>query len=439
MSNRISRRGFLRASAAGGAAAFALPQFFPARVLGANDRIVLGGIGVGNQGRGLIRSFRRSCDIAAISDVYLPRAEAVAESVDAPHVYQDYRQLLERQDIDAVVVATPIHWHALNCIHAAQAGKDIYCEKPLSHTILEGRRMVEAVRKYKRVLQTGVQQRSGSSEYRGIMHVRNGTLGKLTRVEATNFYSPMEPNHPEESVPQGLDWDRWCGPAEPPPFNFVVWDNRSNPSWVSLRPFSGGNMSDRGGHGLDVAQWGLGLDDCGPEEVWVEGEPFETVYSTPENPGGRQRGPGSPKVMMKFPGDVVMELGGGPAWSGVRFIGENGSISVVRGTSRSDPEDLIAEPVQDPEVQVYRSPGHHRDWLDCIKERRDPVADAEVGHRSATICHLGNIARWVSEVTGETGQRLKWDAQAERFTNSPEANEFLHRSERAAYALPEQV
>ncbi len=205
---------------------------------------------------------------------------------------------------------------------------------------------------------------------------------------------------------------------------------------VSIRPFSRGN---RGGHGLDVAQWGLGLDESGPEEVWVEGEPFETMYSTPENPGGRQRGVGSPKVWMRFPGDVVLELGGGPDWSGVRFIGEKGSSTVTRGHASSNPPELIAEPVSEPEVELYHSPGHHRDWLDCIRERRDPVAPVETGHRSATICNLGNIVRWVSEVTGETGQRPRWDAKNERFTNSPEGNRFLHRPERKEYALPDRV
>ncbi len=422
-----------------GAAAFGAPYLLPARAAGANDRIVLGSIGVGNMGKSLVRAFSRSCSIAAISDVYLPRAEEVAKSVGAKHVYPDYRKLLERDDIDAVIVATPHGWHALNCIHAAQAGKDIYCEKPLTYTILEGCRVVEAVRKYKRVLQTGSQQRSGGNEYTGCMYVRNGAIGKLTRVFASNYHSPMEPKWPEEEIPEGLDWDRWCGPAEPPPYNFVIWDNRSNPSWVSIRPFSGGEVADWGSHGLDMAQWGLGMDESGPEEIWTEGEPFVPKASTPEEPGGRHRGVNSPKVLMKYPGDVIMELAGGPGNSGVRFVGEKGSIIVTRGRFSSDPAELTAEPLVDPKVELYRSPGHHGDWLNCIKERRDPVAHAEVGHRSASVCHLMNIARWVSELTGETGQRLRWDAKDERFTNSEEANRFLDRPRRKGYELPERV
>jgi predicted dehydrogenase len=438
MTAKTTRRDFLGRCVAGGAAAVASPWLVPAIAFGANDRIVLGGIGVGNQGSGLVRSFRGSCSIAAIADVYLPRAEEVAKSVGAGQVYQDYRKLLERDDIDAVIVATPLHWHALNCIHAAQAGKDIFCEKPLSYTIVEGRRVVEAVRKYKRVLQTGIQQRSGRNEHDGCMFVRGGALGKITRVIAANYHSPMDPDFPEQPVPAGLDWDLWCGPAERPPYNFVIWDNRSNPSWVSVRPFSGGSMTDWGSHGLDMAQWGLGMDDGGPEEVWTEGAPFQPQISTPESPGGRQRGPGGPKVFMKYPGGVVMELGGGPVF-GVRFVGEKGTLTLQRGGFSSDPAELTAEPLKDPKVELYRSPGHHRDWLDCIKERRDPAAHVEIGHRSTTLCHLGNIARWVSGLTGETGQVLKWDARSERFANSPEGNTFLDRPGRKGYELPEKV
>jgi len=437
MSKRQTRRRFLQTTATAGVAAVAAPCTVPSRAMEANDRIVFGAIGVGNRGSGLAKSFAGRGSVAAIADVYLPRAQAVAKSVGAQHVYQDYRKLLEHDEIDAVVVASPHRWHAINCIHAAQAGKDIYCEKPLTYSIPEGRRIVEAVRKHKRIFQTGTQQRSGRNEYTGCMYVRNGAIGKVTRVLASNYHSPMEPSYPKQDVPEGLDWEAWCGPAEPPPFNFVIWDNRSNPSWVSIRPFSGGEMTDWGAHGIDMAQWGLGMDESGPEEIWTEGEPFESMTSTPEAPGGRHRGPRTPKVMMKYPGDVVMEMSGGPSNSGVRFIGEKGHMDVVRGRCRASSPELTAEPLKDPKVQLYRSEDHAGNWIECIKERRDPVAKAEIGHRSVTVCHLANIARWVSELTGETGQKLKWDAQEERFTNSEEANKLLMPAYRKGYELPE--
>ncbi len=439
MSSKLTRRRFSQTTLAAGLAAVASPWLVPSRVLGANDRVVLGGIGMGNRGPQLAGGFRKQADYAAIADVYLPRAEKAAKSLGAQHVYQDYRKLLEQSDIDAVVIATPLRWHAINSIHAAQAGKDIYCEKPQTYSIPEGRRIVEAVRKYKRVFQTGSQQRSGRNEYTGCMHVRNGALGKITKVLASNYHSPMEPRWPKQDIPNGLDWDMWCGPAEPPAFNFVIWDNRSNPSWVSIQPFSGGEMTDWGAHGLDMAQWGLGMDESGPVEIWTEGEPFVTMNSTPEAPGGRHRGPRSPKVVMKYPGDVIMELSGGPGNSGVRFVGEKGSMDVTRGRYRASAAELTARPLEDLDIQLYRSESHGGNWLQCIKERRDPVAHAEVGHRSVTICHLANIARWVSEITGETEQKLKWDSQAERFTNSEEANQFLDRPWRKGYELPKTV
>jgi predicted dehydrogenase len=430
---RGSRRRFLQASAVAAA-----PLFIPARAFGANERIVIGGIGVGNQGSSVIRSLAKRASVAAIADVYLPRAEQVAAEVGAGSVHQDYRHLLDRKDIDAVVVATPHHWHALCCIHAAQAGKDIYCEKPLAYSIVEGRRVVEAVRKYGRVLQTGMQQRSGAKEQAGCVFVRNGTLGRVTRVIASNYASPMEPEFPEQPLPEGLDWERWCGPADLLPFNQVVWDNRSDPSWVSLRPFSGGSMTDWGAHGLDMAQWGLGMDASGPEEIWTEGQPFRPQVSTPEHPGGRQRGPTGPQVRMRYPGDVVLELTGGPQF-GVTFVGEQGRLTLQRGSFTSNPPELTAQPLEQPTIDVYRSTNHHQDWLDCIRSRQDPAAHAEIGQRSTTLGHLANIARWVSGLTGETGQRLRWDAAAERFTNSDEANRFLDRPARQGYELPAEV
>jgi len=439
MSRKLTRRRFSQAAIAAGLGAAAFPYLVPSRAFGASDRVVLGSIGVGKRGGEHARVFAKLASVAAIADVYLPRAQSVAKAVGAQRVYTDYRKLLEQKDIDAVIVATPHRWHAINSIHAAQAGKDIYCEKPLTFTIQEGRRIVQAVRKYKRVFQTGSQQRSGRAEYTGCMHVRNGALGKITKVLASNLHSPMEPNWPKQDIPEGLDWDMWCGPAEPPPYNFVIWDNSSNPSWVSIRTFSGGEMTDWGAHGLDMAQWGLGMDEAGPVEVWTEGEPFKKMMSTPEAPGGRHRGPNSPKVVMKYPGDIIMELSGGPGNSGVRFIGEKGTMDVVRGKFRASSPELTAQPLKDAKVQLYRSEDHAGDWLKCIKDRRDPAAHAEIGHRTVTVCHLANIARWVSEITGQTGQKLQWDSKAERFTNSKEANQFLDCPRRKGYELPEVV
>ncbi len=439
----LGRRSFLkRAGTFAGAIAVA-PMVVPSTVFGANERIALGFIGVGNQGTHLANNLRNSCDIVAVSDVYLPRARRFAGNFRANHVHRDYRELLEHKDIDAVVVATPLHWHALNCIHAAQAGKDIFCEKPLTHSIVEGRRVVEAVRKYDRVLQTGVQGRLNRNAHSAITHLRNNTLGKITKLYAHNYHSPMEPRHPEEPVRDGLDWDMWLGPAEEQPFNFVIWDNRSVPSWVSLRPFSGSSMTDWGSHGLDLAQWGLGMDASGPEEVWVEGEPFKPMHSTPENPGRRQQGPNSPKVLMKYPGNIIMEFEGVQRWQEVRFVCEEGTISVTRDGFGGD--DRIRRPLENPEIEIYRgdayarSHDHLQDWLNCIKDRTKPCADVEIGHRTATICHLANIARWVSGVTGQTGGKLKWDAVNERFTNSDAANRFILSSYRNGYELPSRV
>ncbi len=455
----IARRTFLKSGMAGLAAgAVGFPMILSRRVLGgggetgANERVVLGMIGVGIMGSSHVRGFSNDCSIAAIADAYLPHAERSAkwlreeghgDSVDA---IQDYRRLLERKDIDAVVISTPAHWHALQCIHSAQAGKDVYCEKPLTNSVWEGRKLVEAVEKYKIVLQTGSQQRSGRMEHVGITHVRNGTLGKISRVLAHNYRSPQENGHPGEPVRDGLDWDLWCGPAEKPDYNYAIWTNNQNaePCWSGVRLFSGGDMADWGAHGVDMIQWALNMDHGGPEEVWVEGEPFVPMISTPENPGGRRGGPQKPKVFMKYPRDITLEFEGADMSGGV-FIGEHGSITVSRSNFSSDPEELVTRPLENPADEIHRgfdyarSYNHGQDWLNCIKTRSRPVAHAEAGHRTASVCHLANIARWVSGITGKTGFRLKWDAQAERFTNSDIANQFLKHNARKGYEIGEEV
>ena len=447
MDKNISRRSFGKRAVVGIAGLAAAPMFLPQAAKGANDTIGIGIIGAGVRAPQLVGDISRGGRIVAVCDVDLGRARNLAERVNADDVYQDYRKLLERRDIDAVVIATPAHWHALQCIHAAQAGKDIYCEKPLAHSIVEGRRMVEAVRKYDRVCQVGVQGRMHHSTFIGVHNVHAGSLGKITRVHGRNHSSPMVPRFPAEDIPEDFRWDLWTGPAEKLPYNRAIRINRGNPSWVSLKPYSGSSLTDWGSHGLDLAQWGLDLDDGGPEEVWVEGEPYEEMYSTPEDPGQRQGGPNQPIIKMKYPGDIELDLsgGGGVRAHEVQFVGENGTINISIDGFSANPSELIVRPTDDEDEQVYRGFGYARshgiveDWFNCIKDRSRPAADIEAGQRTTTVCHLGNIARWVSGVTGETGKRLKWDAENERFTNSPEANQFLLSRYYNGYELPDKV
>jgi len=460
----MNRRSFLKRSLAVSAIGF--PTIIPSGVLGrdgapgANDRITLGMIGVGNMGGVHVQNFSSDANIAAIADAYLPHAnerlkwlhdnERVAEGTN-PVVYQDYRRILERDDIDAVVIASPQHWHALHTIHAAQAGKHVYCEKPLTYSVWEGRQIVKAVSKYNIVLQTGSQQRSSLSTYLPLSHVRNGTIGKIKRVLAANLASPQENGWPGMDVPSGLDWDLWCGPSPKPDYHIAIRTNRQQadpqPCWSGIRLYSGGDITDWGTHGFDMIQCGLGADASGPTEVWVEGDPFVPMLSTPDNPGGRRGGPKSPKVFMQYPNDVLVEFAGGDRSGGV-FIGENGQISVTRGRASGKNEEvdqLIRRPVENPTDEIYRGPEHARrvnhadNWLACIKDGTDPTATAETGHRSATVAHLANIVRWTSGITGETGQKLKWDSVNERFTNSDVANQFLRTPYRKGYEVPENV
>lgn len=436
--SKQSRRAFLvRGSTLGIGTALGLPQIVRHTVLGgadqpgANDQIGVGFVGMGRQASDLLRMLPaiKEARVVAIADVNLERAETVAARVNAVPM-QDYRSLLERKDVDAIITATPDHWRALICIHAAQAGKDIYAEKPLTLTIREGRLIVQAVRKYNRVLQTGSQQRSSWPNRCGCELVRTGAIGKIKRVIAHNYPSPWECGLPAQPVPEKLDWDRWCGPVEPIPYNQDLYLPRANPGWISFRPFSGGEMTGWGSHGLDQVQWALAMDESGPIEVWTEGPRFDPpTYTSPES---RERGDklcSQPKVFFRYEGDIVVELGNGPA-GGAKFIGEKGTITIDRGVCKSDPPEIAEDAL------IKRPPGlvesHLRDWFNCIRTRQRPVADVEIGHRSATVCHLANIARW-------TGLRLRWDPSRELFPDAPEMNRYLDRPRRKGYELPERI
>ena len=431
-----SRRVFLQRSSLLLAGA-ALPQILPSGVLaapgrsGANDRIGIGFIGIGRQASALLQNLLKlpEARFVAVADVNLNRAREAATKHDAV-VFQDYRRLLERKDVDAIMTATPEHWRLLICVESCQAGKDVYAEKPLSLTIREGRWIVQAARKYKRVFQVGSQQRSMWQNYAGCALIRNGGIGKVTRISANNYPSPWECKLPAQPVPDGLDWDMWCGPAQPVPYNKDLYLPRANPGWLSFRPFSGGEMTGWGAHGFDQVQWALGMDDSGPVEVWTEGPKYvPPVYEQPESKSRGDKISAETKVFFRYANGAVMEPGN-PNMGGAIFFGEKGKVTINRGIFESEPEDLALEALGKRPADF--NDNHIKNWLDCIKSRAKPVADVEAGHRSATVCHLGNIARW-------TGRRLHWDPVKESFVGYKDANQFLDRERRKPWVAPEKI
>lgn len=290
--------------------------------------------------------------------------------------------------------------------------------------------MVEAARKYNRVFQTGSQQRSMIRNRIGCEFIRHGGLGRVQRVIAHNYPSPWEGALPAEKVPDGLDWEMWCGPAPKVPYHPDLFLPRANPGWLSFRPYSGGEMTGWGAHGFDQVQWALGADQGGPVEVWTEGPSFEPpTYRAPEP---KERGDAlcrKPKVFFRYPGDILMELGEGPM-GGAIFVGEKGRVTINRGICESEPHELIEDTIRNRPRGVDES--HLRNWFTCIRTRTRPVADVEIGHRSATVCHLGNIARW-------TGRRLRWDSVREIFPEDAEANRFLDRERRKPWLAPQMA
>jgi len=458
---RISRRRMLRQTISGAAAGAVLgcPLLVPRWVWGANDQIGVGIIGCGRRnaqlviGKGGQGAPPAHARIVAAADVNLKRAAEWGKHYRCA-AFQDYRALLERKEVDVVIYATPEHWHYLPCIHACQAGKDIYGEQPLGHTIREGRKMVEAVRKYKRVFQTGEQQRSHPATRKAVELIRNGRIGKVQMVIGYNYPSPFECNFPAQPLPEWLDWDRWCGPnevvpyhtdlylsrvpydREPPFYTYPAEKYAVGPGWMSFRPYSGGELVNWGCHGLSMVHWALDMDHSGPVEIWVEpAEKLEpVVYHLPEK---RDRGDAACSrtiINYRYANGVVLRLSsidprlGG----GATFIGERGRITIFRDGYECDPPGLDEDPLPPDATRVYHSDDHMKNFFDCVVSRKDPIMTVEAGHSVATLCHLGNIARWL-------GRRLRWDPLKELFPGDDEANAYLDIPRRKGYELPETV
>ncbi len=435
MSKRSTRRQFLAATGC----TIAAPLILPRHVLaaadqpGANDRIGLGFIGVGRRGNQLMGGLPKTQEgqIVAVADLDRTRREEVAGKRNC-RAYADYRELLDAKDIDACLIATPDHWHVAPALHACQAGKDIYLEKPLSHTIREGRRLVDAVRKYGRVLQTGSQRRCMKNHRLGCEMVRNGLVGKIESVLIMNYPSPWECGLPGQPVRDGLDWDQWCGPTEPVPYHDDIFVQRSNPGWISFRPWSGGEMTGTGAHGFDQIQWALEMDGTGPVEIWCEKDDFKApVYNEPESRarGDRLCSEGY-RVRMRYANGIVIRLEPDESAAGASFVGPGGKIRIGNDTVDSNPPELVEVAAKDLKIRLPEINDHMQNWFDCIKSRERPIADVEIGHRSAIVCHLGNIARWA-------GRRLAWDPEKEIFPDDADANQFLDRPRRKGFELPE--
>ncbi|MCL4177528.1 MAG: Gfo/Idh/MocA family oxidoreductase [Verrucomicrobia bacterium] len=390
---------------------------------GPNNRITFGYIGAGKQAHHLLNSFLPHTDVqvVAVCDVDTTRREHYRKLVEDFYrtkqdrdfrgcdALADFRQLNARKDIDAVVISTPDHWHAAQVIDAANAGKDIYCEKPLSLTIAEARAMVEAVRRNERVLQTGSMQRSDNAFYKGCTLVRNGVIGEVKQVYVSIGGPSKWCDLPGEPMEPGLDWNQWLGPAPVRPYNSVLSPRGVHdhfPNWRSYREYSGGGMTDWGAHHFDIAQWGLGMDESGPVEII---------------PPGVQ---GVDQLTYRYANGVVMVRGGLQGYKfGVVFVGDKGKICVDRGRFQPEPESLGQTDPSKLPVQLYRSTNHYRDFVQCIRSRQRPICDVEVGARSVTVCHLGNLAYWHQRA-------LKWDPKAERFLGDAEANNWLDNAKR---------
>lgn len=427
----VSRRRFLAT------AGIVLPSFIPAGVLaapgrpGPNDRIGIGYIGVGRRGVQLM-DLPPQGRIVAVCDLLRSRADEVAKRRKCRAGY-DYHKLLEASDIDAVIIATVDHWHALPSIHACQAGKHVYTEKPLSLTVREGRAMVEAARKYRRAFQTGSQRRSMPLHRAGCQLIRAGRLGKIHTVLAANYPSPWECGLPVQPAPQDLDWDTWCGQTPARGFHEEIFVPRGKPGWISFTPYSGGEVTGNGTHGLDQIQWALGMDETGPIEFWPErNEPLKPpVYQQPEK---RPRGDklcSANRVFYRYANGTVVKFDTGPA-AGAIFIGERGKITVDNNRFTCEPKELADEPLKPSDPRLETSDNHFQNWFDAMASGRRPIADVEIGHRSATICHLANITRWL-------GRRLRWDPAKEVFVGDEEANRCLQRPQRKPYQLPVAV
>ena len=418
-----SRRQFLRRSATG-AALLCLPSLAPHGMLRAadgiasNDRLRIGFIGMGGRARWILtKEALPGTDLVAVSDCFLPRldeAAKVAKGSERWKRYQHYQEMLEKEKLDAVFVETTTHARVLACIHALQAGCNVYAEKPQSLTIAEGRTLVKAVKKYNRVLQTGSQQRSMPINRFASKLVREGAIGKIHTVITHNFLpGRVWKGKPEEPITTGLDWDAWCNQTELRPYHSELQF-----AWGEITDYDGGGqmwgVTGWGTHSLDQVQCALGTDDTGPVEI-----------------SPQEQGPAC-KLTLRYANGTLLKLEGakrGMEDLGAIFLGEKGKIEILRGSFTSEPKELHQGAPSDTPQGDMESVPHFENFFSCIRSGKKPNADVETGHRATTLCHLVNICRIVQ-------RKLQWDPKRELFVGDEEANKPLSRPRRKGYELP---
>lgn len=444
--HRLHRRDFLRSTATLAAAAFGAPYIVPSSVFGQNapsNRITLAIIGCGNQSANDIPEWLKNddCQVVAVCDVnrgshgyrdekrFLgrePQRDLVNkfyaqktgnDSFKGCDIYSDFREVLARKDVDAVAIITPDHWHAVMTIMAAEAGKDIYCQKPLSLTVRDGYEMIKAVRKHKRVLQTGSQWRSNAMMRHACELVRNGRLGKLQRIEtfvAPNNFAGPGPGWQPMPVPEGLDYNFWLGPAPMAPYH----KDRCFYRFRFILDYSGGQTTNFGHHSNGLVQWALG-DDNMPVEYEDTGAEFPPK-------GGLFNAPTKVAFRARYANGVELDCHTDPRGFGVRFEGSDGWLDIDYTKLTSNPASLKDSVIGENEKRLYVSENHYRNFLDCVKTRKDGVEPVEAGHRTSALCHLGNIAMLLK-------RKIKFDPQTAQIVGDAEANLMLSRPMRGPW------
>ena len=426
----ITRRRFLKNVTGITAGAIAFPYIVPSSALGnagnvaASNRIVMACIGVGGMGTGDMHGFlsKKEVQVVAVCDVDKSQRDKAKKNVDDKYqnndckTYLDFREVIARDGIDSLSLAMPDHWHSIPAVMGARAGKDIHAQKPLARTIAEGRAICDAVKRYGIIWQTGSQQRSSRDFHRACELVRNGRIGKVTRVEVGLPTGGGSDNKPIQPVPEGVDWNFWLGPAPWVPYRGIMHWN-----WRWMMDYSGGQLTDWAGHHIDIAHWGLDLERTGPVEIEGTGVyPRDGIYDVPMEY----------KFTCKYANGVVMTVANNKQIpQGTKWYGESGKwIYVKRGKLEANPASVLKEVIGPDEIKLYNSRDHKQNFLDCVKNRNETIAPAEIAHRSISIGLLGEIAML-------TERKLQWDPDNERFLNDEQANRMLSRPMRSPWHL----